>query len=112
MNRNLRRVPTKFEPEVGFEVSPAGPARARTLEAEQFGRLKRRLLNERLEAALQPEANSSLAAAASEAEALAWVTAYPLLVFPVLFEEKAAAAARHARRQAEVWQRSRELLAV
>jgi hypothetical protein len=40
------------------------------------------------------------------------MTAYPLLVFPALFEEKAQAALAHAERQNWVLQRSRELLAV
>ena len=50
--------------------------------------------------------------AANEAAALAWVTPYPLLVFPTLFEEKAAFAVKLAEKQEEVLDRSRELLAV
>jgi len=40
--------------------------------------------------------------AANEAAALAWAALYPLLVFPVLFEEKTATAVRHAERQARI----------
>jgi hypothetical protein len=43
---------------------------------------------------------------------LAWVTRYPLLVFPALFDEQAEAALLRAERQEQVRQRSRELLAV
>ena len=53
-----------------------------------------------------------LSGVANEAAAVAWVTAYPLLVFPGLFEEKAVVAMAHAARQDWVFQRSRELLAV
>jgi len=47
--------------------------------------------------------------AANEAAALAWVTTFPLLVFPVLFEEKTALAVRQAARQARIY--GRELIA-
>ena len=50
--------------------------------------------------------------AANEAAALAWATLYPLLVFPVLFEEKIEAALRQAERQARILESSRELLSV
>ena len=49
--------------------------------------------------------------AANEAAALAWVTFYPLLVFPVLFEEKTAAAVRQVERQTRIYADSRELVA-
>jgi hypothetical protein len=58
-----------------------------------------------------PELNPPLRRAANDAAALAWDTLYPLLVFPVLFEEKIEAALRHATRQACIRERSRELLA-
>jgi hypothetical protein len=44
-----------------------------------------------------------LRGALNEAEAMAWQTAFPHLVFPELAQEKAAEAARWARRQQEVW---------
>ena len=50
--------------------------------------------------------------AANEAAALAWITAYPLLVFPALFDEKADMAISRAERQEEIRERSRELLCV
>ena len=45
----------------------------------------------------------------TEAEALAWSTPYPLLVLPVLMEEKVAGACEWARRQREILERQREL---
>jgi len=50
--------------------------------------LKLRLLRELLEAGATPDSARSLRQAANHAEALAWETPYPLLVFPCLFDEK------------------------
>ncbi len=90
----VRKLPASFGPENRFE------------------RLKATLLAERLEESLEPDLNSQVRRAANEAAALAWVTPYPLLVFPVLFEEKVEAALKVSERQEEVRQRTRELLAV
>jgi len=111
MNTNYRRVPTEFGPETGFEVRPA-PAPFRRLEENQLERLKSELLGERLGEATEPRFNSYLRRAANEAAALAWVTPYPLLVFPALFEEKAESALARAIRQEDVRERSRELMVV
>ena len=90
MNTNYRRVPTQFGPETRFEVTFV-PAEFRHVEESRFEWLKNRLLLERLEELNNPQLNSQLRRAANEASALAWVTAYPVLVFPTLFEEKAEA---------------------
>ena len=58
-----------------------------------------------------PELNAPLRRAANDAAALAWATVFPLLVFPVLFEEKTEAALRRAERQARIFVNSRELIA-
>jgi hypothetical protein len=111
MNENNRRVPTRFGPETGFEVSVAPPAPFRARQEAELERLKEQLLAERLEGRWEPELDSQLRRAANEAAALAWVTRYPLLVFPALFEEKAGAALLRAERQEQIFQRSRELVA-
>ncbi len=111
MNINRTRVPTEFGPETRFELRPAPPAPFRATRETDFERLKTRLLAEQL-AGAAPELNVPLRRAANEAAALAWVTFYPLLVFPVLFEEKTAVALRQVRRQARIYADSRELLAV
>jgi len=111
MNINKTRVPTEFGPETRFELRPAPPAPFRATSETEFERLKNRLLAEQL-AGATPELNIPLRRAANEAAALAWVTFYPLLVFPVLFEEKTVAAVRQAERQARIYADSRELLAV
>ena len=111
MNKNYRRVPTKFGPETGFEVRPTPPAPFRARQEAELERLKAQLLAERLAGRGEPQLNSQLRRAANEAAALAWVTRYPLLVFPALFEEKAEAALLRAERQEQIRERSRELLA-
>ncbi len=60
-------------------------------------------------ATAKPELNASIRRAANEAAALAWVTFYPLLLFPALFEEKIRHALRHAERQARIYANSPEL---
>ena len=112
MNTNYRRVPTEFGPDTRFELKPEAGGFRRAAEENRFKALKAELLFERLKEELGPTHNNPVRRAANEAEALAWVTPYPLLVFPTLFEEKAAAALARAERQEDVFERSRELLAV
>src|SRR2546427_6907061 len=112
MNKNATRVPTESAPDTGFEVKPPPPPPFRGEVETKLERLKKQLLLERLETATELEANGYLRRAANEAAALAWVTAYPLLLFPALFEEKADAALLQAERQEIILQRSRELLPV
>jgi hypothetical protein len=88
---------------------PVAPSRL-TAEA-RFEQLKSRLLLEKLEELETPELNSRLRRAANEAAALAWVTPYPLLVFPWLFEERAEAALGSNGRPELTGERGRSLLA-
>ncbi|HEV2393381.1 MAG TPA: hypothetical protein VG146_13595 [Verrucomicrobiae bacterium] len=112
MNAKSKRVLTRFAPEVRFEVRAVAGAPFRADAENRFERLKSRLLAERLEELWEPDLNSRVRRAANEAAALAWVTPYPLLVFPLLFEEKAETALAVAARQEQVRQRSRDLLAI
>jgi hypothetical protein len=112
MNHRYHRVPTEFAPETRFEVRPAPPAPFRGVQETGLERLKNRLLHEFLNALPEPRLNGYLRRAANEAAALAWVTPYPLLVFPGLFEEKAGTALLQAERQKSVRRRSLELLAL
>ena len=110
MRDEYRRVPTAFGPDTRFEVKPAPVVSFRAMEEDSLERLKSRLLQEKLADAGAGKANSALRRAANEAAALAWVTAYPLLMFPGLFDEKAAAALVQLKRQATIRRRSLELL--
>jgi hypothetical protein len=112
MNKNQTRVATRFVPETRFELQPGPPAPFRATWESEFERLKKQLLKLQLAELDKPELNAPLRRAANEAAALAWVTLYPLLVFPALFEEKATTAVRQTERQARVYENSRELLGV
>jgi hypothetical protein len=111
MKNNRTSVPARFGPETRFELRPAPAAPFRATQETEFERLKDQLLAEQLAEAPLPGLSPSLRRAANEAAALAWVTQFPLLVFPVLFAEKTAAALRQAERQARIYANSRELIA-
>ncbi len=89
MKESYRTVRTEFAPETRFTVTPVPAAPFRATVETAFERLRNQLLLERLEQLPDPQLNSQLRRVANEAAALAWVTAYPLLVFPGLFQEKA-----------------------
>ena len=112
MNKNQTRVATRFAPETRFELQAGPPAPFRATHQSEFERLKNALLTLQLAGLTKPELNTPLRRAANEAAALAWVTLYPLLVFPALFEEKATAAVRQTERQARIYATSRQLLDV
>ncbi len=110
MNTNKTRLPVGFAAETRFELQANPPAPFRAVLQNEFEQLKARLLAEQL-AGASPGLNAPLRRAANEAAALAWATVIPLLAFPALFEEKAAAAARQAERQARIFNNSRNLVA-
>jgi hypothetical protein len=110
MKTNYRQLPARFGPETRFEVKPAPAAPFRATQETGLEQLKNRLLSRWLNDLAEPELNAYVRRAANEAAALAWVTPYPLLMFPALFEEKARTALLQAKRQANVRQRSFQLL--
>jgi len=110
-NNDKTKVAARFAPETRFTLPTASNAPFRANLESEFERLKNRLLAATLDEAEQPELNAPLRRAANEAAALAWVTFYPLLVFPALFEEKSRAAVRQAARQARIYANSREIIA-
>ena len=71
--------------------------------ASRFAILKQRLLLQRLNETQESETHALIMRQADEASLLAWLSSYPLLTFPCLFEERAEAAAEQARRQARVY---------
>ena len=105
MNKNKTFVPTEFGPETRFELRPTPTVPFRAVQENEFERLKHKLLAQQLVQAT-PELNVPLRRAANDAAALAWATVFPLLVFPVLFEEKIEAAVLRAERQARIYANS------
>ncbi len=88
--------------------APAVPFRGtRETELEQF---KNRLLRAALHESVDAELYAPLRRAANEAAGVAWLTPFPLLFLPVLFEEKTVAARRQFDRARSVRSRSRDLL--
>ena len=112
MNITQTRVPTHFGPETRFEVRPAPPAPFRAVQENRFEQLKTTLVRDRLAGLGTPELSAQVRRAANEAAALAWITPYPLLVFPALFEEKTQAALLGADRPRQIRTLARELSAV
>ncbi len=103
-----KKLPAQFSAETRFELRPAPAVPFRANLETQFEQLKNRLLADRL-AAANAALTAPLRRAANEAAALAWVSLFPLLVFPALFEEKSQAAERQTRRQARIYSNSPQL---
>ena len=102
---------TRFELETRFDLAPAPvvPFRGtRETELEQF---KTRLLRAALHEAADAELYAPLRRAANEAAGVAWLTPFPLLFLPALFEEKVAVTKRQFERAQGVRARSRRILA-
>jgi hypothetical protein len=112
MNKKNQKLRPRIETENRFELTPAPPAAFRALQETELERLKNRLLRQTLDELTGADTNGFVRRAANEAAALAWDTRFPLLVFPGLFEEKAANALRQVQRQLNIRSRSRQLLFV
>jgi hypothetical protein len=111
--RNTNAVPTEFGPNTRFAPPiVAAPIPFRGAVENELERLKEALLAKELARTTNLEVNVLLRRAANEALALVWLTPFPLLLLPALFEEKAHIARRHAGRQALIRERSSELLAL
>lgn len=108
MKLKKTRLFAEFAPATQFELRPQPPAPFRATQENEFERLKNELLAEQLHLAGNVELYAPLRRAANEAAALAWATTLPLLVFPVLFEEKTGAVVRQVKRQARILKNSRE----
>lgn len=78
--------------------------------ASTFEQLRRRLMQNRLRSVEDFHRATQVKWASDEASSLSWTTGFPLLFYPLLFEEKSSAALDRARRQDEIHARSRELL--
>ena len=98
----LQWVPTRFDRETRFKLRPKFSATPRGEPELRLEQLKTRLLNPVLDEIVDPGLRKQLRLAANEAAAMAWSTPFPLLVLPLLLEEKAAQARHYAIRQKEV----------
>lgn len=112
MKTRNNTVPTDFGPNTRFAPPNIATTPFRGAAETELDRLKDRLLAAELARTTNLEMNVLLRRAANDAVALVWLTAFPLLLLPALFEEKARAARRAASRQALIRERSSELLAL
>ena len=107
MNRNQNRLRARFAPEIRFEVEPLPASLARGRPEAELDQLKDRLLEPLLRQTADAELVRRLRRAANEAATLAWLTPFPLLVLPVLLDEKAETAKKQATRQQAILLRGR-----
>lgn len=107
---NTNRLEPRFGPDIRFALEPRLDPEAREKENAEFTRLRERLLASLLAQTPDTYRHDYIENAINEAEALAWATAHPLLVFPALAEEKAKEAAQRAERQAGIRRKSEGLL--
>lgn len=112
MKTKDNRVPTKFAAATRFAPPVLAAVPFRGAAETELDQLKNRLLARELARTATLEQNVGLRRAANDAVALVWLTPYPLLLFPALFEEKARAARIKTGRQALIRERSNELLAL
>ena len=110
MKTTRTKLLTRFEPETRFDVAPVPPVPFRGARETELEQLKNQLLRDALDAAGDADFYSPLRRAANEAAAIAWMTPFPLLFLPGLFDEKAALARRQLTRAQNVRTRSRRLL--
>ncbi len=108
-DRNRKRMPARYGADTRFNVRPVVAVPFRGTQETELERLKARLLRELLGKIQQPDLNAPLRRAANEAAGLAWMTAFPLLFFPTLLEEKAQAAQKQQDKQREVRLRTQGL---
>jgi hypothetical protein len=104
------RLEPQFGPDIRFALEPRLAPEAREKENAEFTRLRERLLASLLAQTPDTYRHDYIENAINEAEALAWATAHPLLVFPALAEEKATEATQRAERQESIRRKSEGLL--
>ena len=102
MKRNKEKLRAYFAPETRFEVAPVPPAPFRAFLQTEFEKLRTNLLKGLLEQTSEPDLHLLYRHAANEAASLAAATGFPLLVLPVLLDEKAEAARQYARLQTRI----------
>jgi hypothetical protein len=109
MNTKDMTLPVQYGEETRFGVE-ASPASFRATLETEVDRLKARLVQSYLSEFAEPEFNRLLRQAANEAVAIAYTSAYPLLLLPALLDEKARQARRQVARQNLIRSRSEVIM--
>jgi hypothetical protein len=102
MSAKSKPLQAKFWRETCFEVCPIITAPFRGPVETRLEELKHYLLEKELRGTRNSELYSKLYWAAQEAASLAWLTPFPLLVFPELFHEKIGVARKHWAKQQRI----------
>ena len=92
MKNTTRKLRPKFEAATRFRLKPVRAGVPTDTQAAAFTKLKDQLVRQLLEQTPATDHHEYLRQVVSEAEALAWATTFPVLVFPTLVEEKTATA--------------------
>jgi hypothetical protein len=103
MNRKLNAY---FDPDTEFEAEVLGSDCLK----EAFAGLQEALVSEALGETETLALHAPVKQAANEAAGLAWTTAFPLLVFPTLFNEKVERARRQQNRAERIKAQTMDLL--
>ena len=106
-NWNSAQFAIEKEPQTPLRTTPV-----RGLMEIEIEQLKNRLVAELLRTTPNLAMNRHLLQAANEAAALAWIAPFPLLLLPVLLEEKVKAAQLRLERQKNIHHRSQQYWAV
>lgn len=110
MKQRKQLLPTRLMPENRFELDPLPAAPFRGGQETALENLKEQLLATARAKASSKQSFAPLEQAANEAAALAWLTPFPLLFLPPLFEELSARAFKQRALQSRILKRSRGLM--
>jgi hypothetical protein len=104
MKRSIAAKPNRFS-----RISSLGlkPSTSDGLVLEQ---LRKSLLSKHQQTVSDLDIHAHFDLAANEAASIAWATTYPLLVFPLLLQEKIQEAERKARVQRGIYRRSQKIM--
>lgn len=111
MKTKRTTLPTRLDRDIRFDEAPVAAVPFRGTQETELEHFKNRLLRQALDATAEAQFYAPLRRAASEAAAAAWMTPFPMLFLPALFEEKMLAARRQFERAQGIRVRSRRLLA-
>jgi hypothetical protein len=102
MSAKGRLLQPRFRKDTRFDVCPIVTAPFRGPVETRLEQLKHALLQPVLQGTRNSDLYSRLYWAAQEAASLAWLTPFPLLMFPALFEEKMSAARKYWLKQQKI----------
>lgn len=110
MRPESRSIPVRFNPETRFDLASHRSSFSFNRVDQEFARMKETLTQHHQKTTEVRFEKELIRFAINEAEALAWDSQFPLLVFPELTREKTDQARAYYRRQQVIWKRSQTRL--